>query len=49
MTDPKPDAGKKPDETNDKTEKTLEDTFPASDPPASTGTTGPTGDHKPRS
>ena len=30
-----------------KIEKELEDTFPASDPPASTGTTGPTGDRKP--
>ncbi len=31
----------------EKTERALEDTFPASDPPASSGSTGPGGDTKP--
>ena len=42
--DDKPDNTPKQEES---TEKALEDTFPASDPPASTGTTGPGGDRKP--
>ena len=54
MSDKKPDQApadteRADTEEDDEREKALEDTFPASDPPASTGTTGPTGDRKPRS
>ena len=48
MSDHKPeDAPKTREQEEHQTERALEDTFPASDPPASTGTTGPSGDRKP--
>ena len=49
MSDSKPEQDQGDTENNEKHEKALEDTFPASDPPASTGTTGPGGDRKPES
>ncbi len=50
MSDSKPDGEPDDDtENNEDREQALEDTFPASDPPASTGTTGPEGDRKPAS
>ncbi len=45
--DKKQDAPKTDEQKERATERALEDTFPASDPPASTGTTGPSGDRKP--
>lgn len=32
---------------DERTDEAMEETFPASDPPAHTGTTGPAGDSKP--
>ncbi len=49
MPDKKPDHAPADTDKNHEREKALEDTFPASDPPASTGTTGPAGDRKPES
>jgi hypothetical protein len=50
-----PKAGSKPEKEGEKsisdearTDKASKDSFPASDPPAHTGTTGPTGTEKPK-
>ena len=49
MSDKKPDPAPIDPEADDARDEALEDTFPASDPVASTGTTGPEGDRKPPS